>query len=249
MATRQTYVKAVRARVAGAERLIQSVAELGAYVDQCVQTFSAAAANRGRTRKVELTITGDGSEEYGLGSDWTDGFSTVLEVWKWDDNDTTEQPEYIANDEYEVEDYLPSAGASQIRFLTFSPSSSDRVVVIHTALHAVTDSSSTISSWDDEAFADLIAARVLEAAATALLARVPQATDTDTLIGNPDSERAREYRESARRFERRYERHFGIGDAETGQEQSRAFVVTEDIDRGPSLLRYRHTHPKRGSGF
>jgi len=249
MSTRQTLATKVKARAGGVDRL-SGVEALAAYIDQCIPAFSAAAANRGRTRKVELTITGDSGDEYGLGSDWTDGFSTVLEVWRWDDNDTTEEPVFVPSDEYEVEDALPASGSSQIRFLTFSPSSSDRVVVVHTALHSVTDATSTISSWDEEAFADLVAARVLEAAATALLSRIPQATDTDSLIGNPDSERAREYRESARRLERRYERHFGIGDAaQGGQETSRAFVVTEDIDKGPGLLNYRHTHPARGRGF
>lgn len=248
MATRQTYVTAVKSRVSGAERLLD-VNSLSHYVDQCLPAYSAAAANRGRTRKVELTITGDGSEEYGLGSDWTDGFSTVVEVWRWDDNDTTDQPTRLGSDEYEVEDALPSSGASQIRFLTFSPSSSDRVVVVHTALHTCTDSASTLSAWDDEAFADLVSSRVLEAAATALLSRVPQSTDTDSLIGNPDAERAREYRTSARTLERRFERHFGIGDVDNGPETARAVVITEDLDKGPGILRYRHTHPRRGRGY
>lgn len=248
MSTRQTFVTQVEARTGGAQR-VPGVSSIGTYIDQCLPTFNAAAVNRGSVRIVELTITGDGTDEYSLGSDWTDEFSYVKEVWLWESNDTNDDPFILNSDEWRVETRLPSAGASQIRLLSYAPSSSDRVVVVHTALHTITDAESTMEAHDEEAFANLVAARVLEAASTALLALIPQGSDTDALLGSPQGERANGYRESARTLERRYERHFGIAADGSGDPTGGAFIAIEDYDQSPGILNHRHTHRSRRRGY
>lgn len=242
--TRQTFAKKVSARVGGAEKVL-SGAGIGDYADGALPEFSSAASLAGRVRKVELTITGDGTDEYGLGSSWTDGFSRVLECWRWDSNDTNSEPILMGPEEYQIEDALPAAGSSQIRFLTYSPSSADRIVVTHTALHTLTDAATSISSWDEEAFADLVASRLLEDAATAVLRFKPQASDEDFLGGGTQAERASQYRESARRLMERYRAHFGLGTEAAPLPQAVAvFEVVEKLPAG--VIDYRHTHSRRG---
>lgn len=214
MATRQTIIDKTRS-IVGTAKNERGIEPVEVYVSLALDKFSKL----GPPREVEQTITGDGTDEYALASTWVSGFSVIESVAYWASNDTNEAPRMLRRDEYVVEEDLPSDGSSQIRFLTFSPSSSDRVVVTFTAPQIVGETAATTTVPDHLVLglAYLAASMLCDTAAASLAATVPQATDDDALISSFGTA-GDAYRRMATRFQEEAYVMLGIASAESGGE-------------------------------
>lgn len=173
---RQTVIEKTKTLV-GAAANERGVDQPQVYVDLALEEFTRF----GKPREVEQTVTGDGGDEYALAATWDDDFSTLVSVIYWPSNDTDSQPLTIPLTDVQIERRLPSDGGTQIRFLTLSPSSSDRVVVTFTAPHTLGETSATTTVQTTQALglAYLAASMMLNAAAAGTAATVPQSGDAD----------------------------------------------------------------------
>ncbi len=92
-----------------------------------------------------LDQIGDGSAEYyTVPTDWSPGFSTVLNVWYpfvVADDDSTEQ---LDREDFDVYEY--STGVWKFRLLDDTPGATEYSRWQYTSLHTVTDAASTIDS-------------------------------------------------------------------------------------------------------
>jgi len=244
---RQDIVKKVGPLV-GPAASVNGVSPIATYVDLVMDEFSKMVGSR----EVELTITGDGTDEYSLGSDWVDGFSTISRVAFWEANATTDAPVILLPDEYQIEEDLPAAGASQIR-LNFSPVAADRVVVTHSAPEIIGESAGTTSvkAPVDTALAYLAGAALLRAAALAVMAHTPQATDDD-LLPSSFSSRAGEYRRTADDYDGKADQLLGVDRKGGGGAKGPPVLVARRVrPAGRSMLTHgRNRQPiDYGAGY
>jgi hypothetical protein len=239
MATRQSVIAEVQALVgrAARERDVKGIDEYVALGLRDIDRYSS--------RKVKVTLTGDGTDEYAIGSTWSDGFSRIERVRWVSDNDFNAPAEWLEPEQYEVE--YTSAFAAQIRFAT-SPSSADRVVLEHTARHTLTESSSTTTLNDTEAgaLARRASALLLRAAAASVSATIPAATDEDfaePAMGNA----AQQYRLLADDHDAEFDSLLGI-DRKGSTGAPRFAPVLVSVPATPNRRNSSYlTHPRRGS--
>lgn len=236
MTTRQDYIETATEMIG---ELASKAGSLSTFV-----TLAAQKVNRVRPRIVRLVITGDGGDEYGLGSDWVDRFSRVAEseggIAYLDANDSDDYPRVLRSDEWKLE--YDSNGDPQIRF-AFTFDSSDRMHVFHTAPHTIDDSGSTLRTVDDTPFAELVAALAIRFRIAAVLAMRPQSVDADRTA--VDVAHAEALQQLERTLRRSAYAHFGIRDtADDGEPSAVASSASASIRRslrGATRLSY-HTH-------
>jgi hypothetical protein len=93
--------------------------------------------------------TGDGSTfKWAVPSAFSVDFSTLVAVYYPFDETDEEQALLLEPDEYDI--LKTSAGAYYFRLNSAKPSSSEKVRFVYTAMHSVTDASSTLTSTLDE---------------------------------------------------------------------------------------------------
>lgn len=237
MPTRQTAAAEVQALVgrAARERDVKGIDEYLALALRDV--------DRSSPRHVKLTLTGDGTDEYALPSPWERGFSVIERVRWVVGNDFNAVPVWIEDDEYEIE--YESDGDAQIRFYYGSPSSSDRVVVEHTARHTLAESaaSTTLNDTQTGALTARAASLLLRAAAASVASSVPQGTDED-FVEPAVTNAAGEYRRLADDFDAEYRRLLGITD------DAPSTPVIKSVPTTPGRRNYTYaTHPRRGAAW
>lgn len=242
MATRDGIIEKVT-QLVGTARQERGVAPVSDYVDLALDEFSAFA----QPQDVEQTITGDGTDEYAISASWVEGFSSIKSVHYWPSNDTNEEPQLIAPDRYVVENRLPSAGGTQIRF-DFSPTSSDRVVVTFSAPHTVGDTAGATTVRDSATLglAYLAASLLCAAAASSLAATVPQAGDEDATFGAGFGTAGDAYRRMSEHFGRRADSLLGINREARTESAGRIAVSSVRAVPGRQYGRTYLTH-QRGS--
>lgn len=219
----------------------RGVEPLQVYVELAVDEFNRFA----KPRELEQTITGDGGDEYALDSEWDDDFSTLVDVVYWPSNDTDSTPTRVSLTDVQVEKRLPSDGGSQIRFLSISPSSSDRVVVTFTALHTLgeTAATTTIPASLAIGLAYLAGSMALNAAAAGTAATVPQSGDAD-IVGSTFGTAGDAYRRLATEFSRKADELLGISRSGEGAVGRPAMVSKRAI---PGRARGRRPYLTHGS--
>lgn len=236
----QTVTAEVQLLLGGAKRL-RGAGDVPSFVASAQRDL-----DRYSPRLVRATLTGDGTDEYALASPWERGLSSISRVRWVPDNDFNEPAQWIATDAYEVE--YDSAGAGQIRFLTITPTSADRVVVEHSARHTLTaaTATTTISETEAAALARLTCAAMLRAAGAVAGSTIPQATDEDIAVSGTDGA-ADQYRRLADDFDAQADQILGIDrTARTGEVRSAPVIVSvRALPWRQTAGRYL-THPRRG---
>lgn len=240
MATRADFEKRVTTVLGG----VTPPGHLSEYIEIALREHE-----KFRPRILVQDITGDGTDEYDLAATFVYGASTVLSITRRDDSDFDEIPISVHEDEWEIE--RKDDDSLQIRFLTFTPNSSDKVVIEYTGQHTLDTTTSTIEVRDEAAFDGLVLHYALSAAANAALSRRVQSTDA---FSDPRIEEARALREQAKHHRNRYDQHMGLagaGGAGTAAPVKAAMGFV-DIDPGDPKVayglgtnRYRHTHRRR----
>lgn len=235
MATRQGVIDRV-VRFVGAARHERGVQSVDQYVADAMDEFSIYA----KPRIVVYTITGDGGDEYGLGSDWVDGFSVIRRIRYVASADYDAVPIYWTSSDYQLE--TDSSGNPQIR-LRISPSSSDRVVIEHTGVQTIgeTGAETTVPDFIDTALAYLAAAALLRSAAASVNATRDQDTDTDIL---DFSSHGGEYRRLADDYDQKFDRMAGIDRSTPGASTKPPVITTTRAQPNRRRSRYL-THPSR----
>ena len=236
MPSRLTITQEVAALVGNAHKE-SGVLTIAEYVDLGVRDVEKVAP-----RHYRRILTGDGTDEYALASPWERGFSIVERVRWVAGADYNAKAVWLTQDQWEL-DY-ESDEDPQIRF-SLSPSTSDRVVVEHTARHTLTDATATTTVNDTEASATARRAAVLllRAAAASVNSRVPQGTDEDFAEPGIGSAAA-EYRRLADDYQKEYESLLGIG-ADVPFVATYASTSANYNRRNESPL----THPRRSASW
>lgn len=103
-----------------------------------------------RPREVVADIQGNGSYDLTLPSTFVNGFSTIISV-EYPVGQQT--PNYLYSKDYTI---YRTATATKLRLLNYSPSTSEIVRVIFTAMHTITDTS-TLPPSDEWAVVNLAA--------------------------------------------------------------------------------------------
>lgn len=241
MATRQTVTAEVKT-LAGSALSIQGVRPVSEYL-----AISLRDLNRYRPYRVRTTLTGDGTDEYALGANWSAGFSTISRVRYLADGDFDATSEILPTESYDATE-VTSAGAPQIRF-SFSPSASAKVIIEHTARHSLTESASTTTLNDDEAgaLAYLTAATLLRSAASTVGATVPQGTDEDFASGAFGGGGTDAFRRLADDYDKAADGLLGI-DRSGASELPPAAPAFVSVPATPNARNASYlTHPRRGA--
>lgn len=292
---------------------VPGVASTANFVEDALARLNDVAP-----REVKVVLTGDSTDEYAFGEDWSDGFSAIKRIRWVPSADFAAPAQWFDPEDYEVEytrtlvsseavgtgdamatvfaldepfatdegatvtvaaatqgatTYRISGGASgsqieftaapanaaaivasyytaspQIRFFPVVPTSSDKVVIEHTAPHVLTDTATTINANDLPFLADLAAAMKLEAAAVAVLAVRDQDTEDDVALIDQGG-RAEALERQAKRLRASFNAHFGIatgtGTGAAAAEESPASFAFADVDIPLTASRqFRHTHSR-----
>jgi hypothetical protein len=145
MSTRQTLLTKAKAYLQYPQELDD--ADLQSFANSALYFYS-----RLKPREKYHDITGSGSYDLSLPSDWDDNFSSILSV------------EYPAGKRDPVflksgRDYIvyKSTNSTILRLLTYTPTSSETIRICYTVPHTLDDTTSTIPTVDEEALALMIA--------------------------------------------------------------------------------------------
>lgn len=239
MPDRQTIIGNVKRRVgsAHAERGVSPVADF--------VTAALADLDRDSPYAARTTLTGDGTDEYALGSLWTRGVSSVSRMLYRPAADYNEPPRDVYPEEYDAGESAAD-GSAQIRFLTFSPATGSKVIIDHAAVHALTDSAgtTTLTAGQASALEARAAALLLRAAAASVASTRPQEKDVDFALPSFSSA-ADAYRRLADDADADYRRLLGLGS------DGSAPAGAPQISSVPAMPNHRNrrnlTHPARSA--
>lgn len=230
MATQESIQAAVTTLAGSAldERGVGSVSE---YVALALEDVSIYAP-----RVIHHVLTGDAGDEYDFPATWVQGFSVLRRAVYRSDADFDEPGSELLPEQYIIEQ--KADGTDQLRLLTLSPSSADRVVLTFTGRHTVT----TLSAQQAQAVAQRSAALVCRAAATGTSGTVPQGHDAD-MVGFTGTQ-GDAYRRLADDFDREFDRLLGIDRTQAPRQTGPAVIVTVRAQPNRRNRRYL-THPHR----
>ena len=192
--------------------------------------------SRIRPRIVVEDIAGTGSFDYATASlsSWDVQFSRIIQV-EYPVDDTSDTPNILEDDEWNL--YEKPSG-SCLRFVAAIPAVGESIRVTYTALHGFDDSDvCTVPACDEEGvqclaasyFADMLAAYYAQNQEATLGAEVVDQTS-----------KRREYAALAKRYEKQYEAHMGLG-----QEKVKPASYTQDQDVVYPWGLDRVTHPRK----
>jgi hypothetical protein len=229
MSNRQEYIAEVKKLVPGEHHPIGEP-EIIKAVQKAVNTHS-----KHRPRIVPEEVTGDGGFDYDLEdlAAWVDDFSVMRQVeYPVDDDDP--DAEILEDDDWEI--FAKSTGKC-LRFLAYTPETTEQFRVTYTARHTCTDAACTVAESDDEAVQSLAASYFCQMLATAY------ATDEDSEIGADkvdDLSKSARYGRMMRVYRAEYNDHMGIKDS-----KPKPASMNQDQDVTYPTGHDRLTHPRR----
>lgn len=234
----QTSVAAVK-RLVGTAHEAKGVSPVTDFLTAALRDLTRVSPYQTRT-----TLTGDGTDEYPLGALWTRGISVISRVRYLADGDYNERPRELESDEYDATE-VTSGGAAQIRFLSFTPATSSKVIIDHTAAHTLsTAATTTLSDQEAGAVEYLAAALLLRAAAASVAGVAPQSSDMD-FASSAVQNAADAYRRLADDMDAKYRDAMGL--PADGSTAARPVLVTTSAQSNRRNFS-RVTHPRRGAG-
>jgi hypothetical protein len=221
MSTRQDYITAISQLVSG-ELPLGEPEKIFAII-AALKKYSSA-----RPRESVAEIDGNGTTDYALTTltDFSEGFSGVKQV------------------EYPVDTVLDDDDWSLIRKtdgrylrLASSPAATEKIRVLHTALHACDDEQCSIPTFDEEAVQMLAASFFCDM----LAAYFAQTQDSTIGADSVDHKsKASEYAARARAYRQNYYNHLGFKEGEKPP-----VSVTHNQDTRPSWQTDHLTHGRR----
>lgn len=233
-----TSVAAVK-RLVGTAHEAKGVAHVTEFLTAALRDLTRVSPYQART-----TLTGDGTDEYPLGSLWTRGVSVISRVRYLADGDYNETPQELQPEEYDATE-VTSAGAPQIRFLSITPPASSKVIIDHTAAHVLsTTDLTTLTDQQAGALEYAAASLLLRAAAASVAGVAPQASDMD-FASSAVQNAADAYRRLADDMDAKYRDALGL--PPEGQTAARPVLVTTPAQSNRRNFS-RLTHPRRGAG-
>lgn len=176
-------------------------ADRTAFLDEAVKAYS-----KDSPREISDSITGDGTYDYALPTDWVEEFSSLLAI----EYPAGEQiPTYM--DLSNVTLYDDGDGDARVlRFLFNTPAATESFVVVHTAPHTCSTATNTIPVNDQDAVINLAASYCCNALALKLAqsarGKDPNLSETVYLWRSVNR-----YRELAERLETSYNKQVGGG--------------------------------------
>ncbi len=200
-----------------------------------------------RARELTADITGTGSEFYpltGVGAvltGWSDGVSQILAIDYPAKPVTAGYSPTWLNSAYDWSFYRDASNIEYLRFLTVTPSATEKVRATYTAPHVHTTASNTVPAGDFDALCDLAASYACQALATKM------AASQDSLIA-ADSTNYRDgqirFSQQAKNWEASYNARMGIAMNADGTASVAAASAVADWNRtattgGPFLTHRR----------
>jgi hypothetical protein len=235
----QTSIAATK-RLVGTAHEAKGVSPVESFVTAALREVNRLSPYQART-----TLTGDGTDEYPLGSLWTRGVSVISRARYLPDGDYNERFRDLAPDEYDATE-VTSGGAAQIRFLTVTPPASAKVILEHTAVHTLsTNALTTLSDREAGAVEYCAAALLLRAAAASVAGVAPQSSDMD-FASSALQNAADAYRRLADDMDARFREALGL--PADGSVAARPVVITSPGTSNARNFR-RLTHPRRGASW
>jgi hypothetical protein len=200
------------------------------HIQEAVRIYS-----KHRPREVIKDITGDGTYDYSIATNltsWVKGFSVIKSIEYPADE---REPSILDEEDWMV--YEKEAG-QYIRFIEDTPSATEKIRVLHTALHILSDSQNTIPESDQDAVCNLAASLCSGALASAY------AHASDSTIGADSVDhrsKSQEFSSRAKIQKQTYLDHLALKEGEIPPASA---VVDLDIDYPDGTDRL--THPRRG---
>ena len=228
MSTRQDYISAISALVAGELPLGEP--------DKVLALAAAVKRYSGDSpRKIPEDIPGNGGFDYPLASlaSWTDKFSKVSHV-EYPVDDSRREAKSMPDTQWRI--YAKPTGDC-LRFLAATPAAAEQIRITYTALHVCDDIGCSIPDSDAEAVQMLAAANFCEMLATYFANTADSVIRADSV---DHKSRAQEYSSRARAYRQAYFAHLGIRSG-----SSAPASVTRDQDATPSWRGDHLTHPRR----
>ena len=199
------------------------------FIQEAVKAYS-----KHRPREVVKDITGAGTYDYSIGTNlasWIDDFSIIKSIEYPADQRT---PEYVDEDDYLI--YRKETDLF-IRFLADSPTASQKIRVMYTALHILSEALNTVPLGDQDALCNLAASLCSQALASFY------AQTSDPTIG-ADSvnyrSKSQEYGSRAKDQKKLYMDHLGLKDGDVAPASVRK-AVDVTYPGGADRL----THPRK----
>ncbi|MCK5607336.1 hypothetical protein KAR91_35965 [Candidatus Pacearchaeota archaeon] len=221
--TKQNYLKRL-------ERALQDYAEFlqpddrTTFLEQAVLLYS-----RERPLIKIAELTGDASAfDFSLPSGWVEDFSYIKGRIEYPVNDDIQSRPYVDDNSWEFIRKLDGSDTTTyIRFLTFTPASSEKARFEYTIPHSITESSVTVKDGDSEAVVSLAASMCF----WALAARFAQTSDPSIEADVIDHQRKSElYRDLAEEKAKIYNALMGLGEAAKSSGAASAGIAVKDFD-------------------
>jgi len=202
--------------------------------DNFIQEALRMVYSKHRPREVVKDITGDGTYDYSIATNltsWVKGFSIIISIEYPADE---REPEYIEEDDWII--YEKEAG-QYIRFLFDTPLATEKIRVIYTALHILSETQNTIPESDQDAVCNLAASLCSGALASAYA----EASDSTITADSVDHKsKSQEFSSRAKIQKQTYLNHIGIKEGEVPPASA-----VKDLDVDYPWGGDRLTHPKK----
>jgi hypothetical protein len=178
---------------------------------------------------------GTGSFDYPISllAAWSEGFSDIREI-EYPVEAALRTPNVLEADAWQI--YEKPDGKT-IRFLTATPSATEKFRVTYTALHTCTDVACTIAAADDEAVQMLAAAYFCDMLST-YFANMQDSTIQADVVDHKS--KSRDYAARAKQYRSLYTNYMDLKDGDT---TSPATAVTDLDEKYPGGVE-RLTHPR-----
>lgn len=203
--------------------------ERDSFIQEAVKIYS-----RHRPRLVVKDITGSGTYDYSITTSltsWVKDFSVIKSIeYPADERD----PLYVDEDDWII--YEKEAG-QYLRFLQDEPSATEKIRVVYTALHILSETQNTIPAIDEDALCNL-AASLCSGALASIYAQTSDSTITADSVDHRS--KSQEYNARAREQKKLYMDHLGIKDGNVAPASA-----VKDLDIGYPGGGDRLTHPKK----
>lgn len=207
---------------------VVSVTEVD-FIQEALKIYS-----KHRPREVVKDITGDGTYDYSISTNlttWVEDFSIIKSIEYPADE---REPQYVDEDDYAI---LRKESGLFIRFFADTPSTSEKIRVIYTTLHILSDSQNTIPQIDEDALCNLAASLCSGALASYY------AQTSDPTIGADSVNyrtKSQEYTARAKEQKKIYMDHLGLKDGDVAPASA---IKAIDVTYPGGMDRL--THPRK----
>ena len=205
--------------------------------ERYIQEAIKDAYSKHRPREVVKDITGDGTYDYPIATNltsWIKGFSIIKSI-----EYPADEREPIYLEEGSDKDFFiyEKEAGQYLRFTRSSPSATEKIRVVYTALQALSDSQNTIPESDEDALCNL-AASLCSGALASAYAETSDSTITADSVDHKS--KSQEFTSRAKIQKQNYMNHLGLKEGDVAPAS-----VVKDLDINYPWGGDRLTHPKK----